>query len=61
VITKSEFGPDALAKAERTLQRAKIAMTGNDLTAIVSAAESVESTLALFRGVLARLGGGAPA
>ncbi len=57
VILASEFGPDALAKAERTIQRAKSALSANDLAAIVSAQEAVESTLALFRGVLARLGG----
>jgi molecular chaperone DnaK len=57
LIEKSEFGPDALAKAERTLQRARTAAEGNDLAAIVSATEAVESTLNLFQGVLARLGG----
>ena len=60
MITKSEFGPDALAKAERSLARAKTAMVGNDLGAIVTSSEALESTLTLFRGVLARLGGATP-
>jgi molecular chaperone DnaK len=57
LIDQSEFGPDALTKAERTLQRGKAAAEGNDLTGILSAAEAVESILALFRGIVAKLAG----
>ena len=56
LIAGSEFGPDAIAKAERTHQRGVAAARGNDLGVIVSAIEAIEITLQLFRGILAKLG-----
>ncbi len=55
LIDGSEFGPDALTKAERTLQRGKAAAEGNDLAGILSATEAVESILSLFKGIQAKL------
>ncbi len=60
LIDGSEFGPDALTKAERTLQRGKAAAEGNDLAGILSATEAVESILSLFRGIVAKLAGNEP-
>jgi molecular chaperone DnaK len=57
IIAKSEFGPDALAKAEQTLHRAKEVLDGTDLSALVVAGDQLESTLDLFRGILSKLGG----
>jgi molecular chaperone DnaK len=56
-IAKRDFGGDALSKAERTVERARGAIQGTDLSALIASEEAVERTLTLFRGVMQRLGG----
>ena len=57
IVAGSDFGKDAMAKAERTITRAKDALSGkNDLDTILAAHDQLTRTLALFRGVIQRIG-----
>jgi molecular chaperone DnaK len=57
IMQGSEFGNDAISKAERTLSRARDAAAGKDIEAMVASAEQLERTLALCKGLLQRVGG----
>ncbi|MFL5321862.1 MAG: molecular chaperone DnaK [Myxococcaceae bacterium] len=52
----SDFGSDAVAKAERALTEAKSAIAGNQLGAVVDALDQLSRTANLFRGVVQRMG-----
>jgi len=53
-ILATTFGQDALAKAERTIQRARDASVGDDAVAVEDSGAELEKTLALFQGILQR-------
>ncbi|HWV38770.1 MAG TPA: molecular chaperone DnaK [Vulgatibacter sp.] len=55
IILDSTFGQDALAKAERTIQRARDAASGTDAQAIEASGADLERTLALFKGIRQRV------
>ena len=57
IMQASEFGGDAITKAERTLARAREVVAGRDLEAMIASAEQLERTLALCKGLLQRVGG----
>jgi molecular chaperone DnaK len=54
----TEFGQDALAKAEQTAVQARAALSSPDLSAVTQAVEQVSRAVNLFRGVVQRLGNG---
>ncbi|MCI0571150.1 MAG: molecular chaperone DnaK [Myxococcaceae bacterium] len=54
----SEFGSDALLKAERYLKAATRALKGEDLAALGESLEQVGRTVNLFRGIVQRMGQG---
>ncbi len=54
LILGTTFGQDALAKVERTLQRARDAMDGRDGAAIEASGNELERTVALFKGIQQR-------
>ncbi|WP_373048926.1 molecular chaperone DnaK [Vulgatibacter sp.] len=56
IMQGSEFGNDAISKAERTLSRARDAVAGRDLEAMMASSEQLERTLALCKGLLQRVG-----
>ncbi len=57
VVSGSDFGADALKKAETTISRARVAIEARDLEALESACEALERTLNMFKGVVERIGG----
>jgi len=57
IMQASEYGNDAISKAERTLARARDAAAGKDIEAMVASTEQLERTLALCKGLLSRVGG----
>jgi len=57
VVTGSDFGADALKKAETTISRARLAIEARDLEALESVGEALERTLNMFKGVVDRIGG----
>ncbi len=54
----TDFGQDALAKAEQTAAQARVALSGTELGGLVLALEQVGRAVNLFRGVVQRLGNG---
>jgi molecular chaperone DnaK len=54
----TDFGQDALSKAEQTAAQARTALAGAELPALVQALEQVGRAVNLFRGVVQRLGNG---
>jgi molecular chaperone DnaK len=52
----SEFGQDAVAKANRALEQANQAMQGADLARLSESIDTLTRTIGLFKGVLQRLG-----
>jgi molecular chaperone DnaK len=54
----SDFGNDALSKAERYLNAARQAIGQGELTALVQSLDQVNRTVNLFRGVVQRMGQG---
>jgi molecular chaperone DnaK len=56
VLEGSEFGQDAIRKAERVMDTARKAMEGNDLVALKNANEALARTLTMFKGVISKLG-----
>jgi hypothetical protein len=58
-LEKSQFGADALQKAERALQRGTTATQGIDREALESAQQELDRALNLFRGLANRKPGSA--
>jgi molecular chaperone DnaK len=56
-IAGSEFGADAVKKARLVLERARGAIGSRDLQAVQEATESLQRTLNMFRGVVAKTRG----
>ena len=54
IIEDSEFGQDALAKAEVVLERAQNALRSRDHREVVDAREALSRTLNMFRGVVSK-------
>jgi molecular chaperone DnaK len=52
----SEFGQDALAKANRALETARQVMERGELNRVTESIDTLTRTLSLFRGVLQRIG-----
>ena len=57
VVSGSDFGADALKKAETAISRARVAIEARDLEALEGAGEALERTLNMFKGVVDRIGG----
>jgi len=56
VVSGSEFGKDALEKAQAVISRANHAIDKQDLSGLVDAIESLERTYRMFKGVVAKMG-----
>ena len=56
IIAGSEFGQDALKKANQFLEQGKAAMSTNDSQEIVGAKDSLMRTLNMFKGVVSKTG-----
>jgi molecular chaperone DnaK len=56
VVSGSEFGKDALEKAQAVISRANHAIDKQDLSGLVDAIESLERTHRMFKGVVAKMG-----
>ena len=56
VITSSEFGPDALRKAEMLIERGKQAIEAKDLETLKPVKEHLDLTAQVFKGLAARAG-----
>lgn len=52
----SEFGQDAVSKANRALEQANKAMEGTDLARLSESIDTLTRTISLFKGVLQRIG-----
>jgi molecular chaperone DnaK len=52
----SDFGAEALTKAERALEDARKALAGDRLSAVTDAVDQMVRTINLFRGVIQRMG-----
>ena len=57
IMQRSEYGNDAISKAERVIARARDAAGGRDANAMAASIEQLERTLALCKGLLQRAGG----
>jgi molecular chaperone DnaK len=55
VITSSDFGGDALTKADRLVERAKRAISMQDVDALKQVKEPLERTQSMFKGVAQRV------
>ncbi len=56
VLEGSDFGQDAIRKAERVMEMARKAMEGNDHQALKTSNEALARTLNMFKGVVQKLG-----
>ena len=56
VLEGSDFGRDAILKAEGVLDRARRALTGSDVAALKTSNEALSRTLNMFRGVVQKIG-----
>jgi len=52
-LARSRFGKDAVAKAEATVQRARLAIDARDGAQLLALEEQLERALQLFRGLVA--------
>jgi molecular chaperone DnaK len=57
VVAGTDFGQDAIARAEKILEDARAAVARKDLEALHAARDQLSRTLSLFRGVIQRIGG----
>jgi molecular chaperone DnaK len=57
IIAQSDFGGDALAKADRLIERGKRAVAMKDTEALDSVKEQLERTSSMFKGLASKLGG----
>ncbi|HZS41249.1 MAG TPA: molecular chaperone DnaK [Polyangia bacterium] len=53
-IAGSDFGQDAIKKARSVIERARQAILGRDLQAVVDSTEALSRTLNMFKGVVAK-------
>jgi molecular chaperone DnaK len=56
LLAGSDFGEDAIRKAEGVLDRARRAIDGSDLEALETASEALSRTLNMFKGVVEQIG-----
>ncbi len=56
LLEGSEFGQDALRKAEGVLERAKVALEGNDAAALKTVLDAIKRTHTMFKGVVQKIG-----
>ena len=56
VLEGSDFGQEAIRKAEGVIERARRALEGNDVAALKAANEQLSRTLNMFRGVVQKIG-----
>ncbi len=56
VLEGSDFGRDAILKAEGVLDRARRALTGSDVAALKTSNEALSRALNMFRGVVQKIG-----
>jgi molecular chaperone DnaK len=56
VLEGSDFGQEAIRKAEGVLERARRALDGQDVAALKTANEQLSRTLNMFRGVVQKIG-----
>jgi molecular chaperone DnaK len=56
LLEGSEFGQDALRKAESVVDRAREAMEGDDLASLKTSEEALSRTLNMFKGVVQKIG-----
>jgi len=56
VLEGSDFGLDAVRKAEGVLERARKALEGNDVAALKTSNDAVGKTLNMFKGVVQKIG-----
>jgi len=56
----SEFGNEAIGRAEKAIAAAEPALAGHDLKALTEAVDQLSRTAALFKGVIERIGATGP-
>jgi molecular chaperone DnaK len=56
VLGATDFGRDAVGKARQAVERTRAAMAGKDLHALLDAAEALQRTAQMFRGVVSKSG-----
>ncbi len=56
LLEGSDFGRDAVRKAEGVIERARRAMEGDDLAALKTSNEALGRTLGMFKGVVQKIG-----
>jgi molecular chaperone DnaK len=56
VLGSTDFGRDAVGKARQAVERTRVAMAGGDLHALLDAAEALQRTAQMFRGVVSKSG-----
>ena len=56
IVSGSEFGADALKKAETTVQTVRTAIEAKDLEALQAASQALERTVNMFKGVVTKIG-----
>jgi molecular chaperone DnaK len=56
LLEGSDFGKDAIRKAEGVLDRAKLAMDGTEIDALETANDALSRTLNMFKGVVSKIG-----
>jgi molecular chaperone DnaK len=56
LLEGSEFGQDALRKADGVLERAKIALDGDDAAALKTVTDALKRTHSMFKGVVQKIG-----
>ena len=56
VLEGSDFGQEAIRKAEGVIERARRALDGEDIASLKTSSEQLSRTLNMFRGVVQKLG-----
>lgn len=56
LLEGSDFGKDAIQKAEGVLERARMAMDGTQVDALETANDALSRTLNMFKGVVSKIG-----
>ena len=56
LLQGSEFGQDALSKAEGVLERARVALEGDDAAALKTVTDALNRTNTMFKGVVQKIG-----
>ena len=60
IVADSDFGADAMRKAETTVTRARTALEARDLEALVPAMDALERTVSMFKGLVHKVEGSRP-